>query len=314
MHTTHRIDVAAYRDDIVKYVTTLCRLWKVKRTDIDDIVQEAWAEILASIGSFRPEKGTFIQWACGVARNVTRRHVRDMKRYVEHFSEYHPNVDDHAAPEPSPERCVQRQQARCTITKAAEKLSTQQVDVLVSHALDDMSHGDIGEELGITEAASQKCYQRARNRLAQCITTETLAAMPPDGTSCNESLNHGVWQWPRLGRLSHYTGQITATVIAFLLFVPTIPAVQPHAAITGVIQFDSKAAMCQIDKHSAASDKPVVCPDLPRDRPESASLPSVPAVPAPKKFVDKPTPVQRSALPPYKYTASHSAHRPANVR
>lgn len=313
MLAAQEIKAIADRKEIAKYVHKLCRVWKVSRGEVNDIVQDAWAAILASTASFRPDKGTVNQWACGVARNVTRRHIRDAKRYAERFSEYHPNVDNHAAPEPTPEECVQLKEAHCTLSKAVEELSSQQTKVLIAHVVHDLSHGDIGENLGITEAASQKCYQRARNHMAECLDDEALCVMPPAATNCNDvSLPNGATsQWLDPNKWSHYSGQIAAAIIAFLLFVPSNRTAQLPASITGRIQTTARLAMYRFDNQNLASDKPAVYPNVPMGKPEPASLPSVRAVSTPTTVKDKPLYIQQSVpLPPYKPTETNSAHLP----
>ncbi len=308
------VEQPGFRAEIAKYVAAVCRQFSVKRQDVDDLVQEVLTQVVASIGKYQPEKGPLDKWARGVARNVIYRYLRDAKRFVARFSENHPNVNEYAAAGPSPEWCVRRLQARCQLSNATHGLTEQQWQVVMLHVVDDMSHAEIGKELGISEAASQKCYQRARNHLAQCITTSALSVMPPVETSCNDatSSNHGAWQWIQPDKLSHYTGQITGAIIAFLLFVPTRSAVQPRTDSAGEMRAAVKHAMYQQDKQNLPSDKPIVFPDTPTGKPIPASLPSVRVMSAPKKIVDKPVPVQPPASKlSYKPNAPPVIHPPS---
>lgn len=311
------IDDLTFRDEIVKYVTAKCLRWRVKRADIDDLVQEVFAQIIASIATFRPEKGTFDKWARGIARNVIRKYLRDARQYVECFSEYHPNVDEHAAPDPSPERCEQRREARCSISNAVEKLDPKQAQVLELFVLDDMSHRDIGQTLNMSESASQKCYQRTLNKLAQCIDVDLLSAMPPIVSGCDEPAStHNVGS--RWHERSHYAGQVAAAIAAFLLFIPPNQTTVSHASVigkistTGIVQ---NALMYQQDKRSVRQDEPAVHHGAPVGKPEPASLPSVHVVPARTRVVDKPAPIQQPLpQPSFKPTVRPSAHRPRGRR
>lgn len=300
-------DTVAY-DDIVNYVTARCRPYRVTRVDVEDIVQEAWAEILASVATFRPEKGSFGQWARGVARNVIRRYLRNARRYAERFSEYHSDMDEHPAPEPSPERCAQQQRA---ISCAAVTLSARQAEVLVFHAVDGMTHGDIAEELGGSIASIEKCFQRSRDRVAECFADEVLSVMPPFLTTCNESRSSTPYRWPEW---SHYTGQITTAILAALLALLFLPAKShPHASAIGEIHTGSvvqEDAIYRADKHPVVQDEPAAHRDAPVVKPEPASLPSVPVVVTPTRPVDKRTPPRDLApLPPYKHTPDALDHR-----
>jgi RNA polymerase sigma factor (sigma-70 family) len=303
-----RFEEPNFRDAIAKYVTATCRRYRVRRVEVEDIVQEALTQIVASVDTFRPEKGEFDKWARGVALNVIRMHTRDAKRYGDRFSQYHPNVDDHAAPEPSPERCAQRMQARCSLLNAAKQLSTKQVQVLALHVLDALSHGDIGDELGISEAASQKCYQRTRNKLALCVQEDLLSIMPPFVSGCDEPISskHGS-RWPER---SHYAGQFAA-IIGALLCVAMIPGMDQQNAKAGVHSYAQKIVMYRYDKQANVSDEPAVHRDEPEGKQEATNLTSVSAVSTPTRAVDKPSPLRLYApLPPHKHTVRPSVHRP----
>jgi predicted DNA-binding protein (UPF0251 family) len=212
-------------------------------------------------------------------------------------------MDEHAAPEPSPERCARRKQAQYAIANAAENLPLRQVEVLVLHVVDDMSHGDIADELNISEAASQKCYQRARNHLALCISGEAFSIMPPFVTGCDESIssNENGSRWTER---SHYAGQIVATILAFLMFIPLSQAPQMRASMTGEIRVlgaMQNAVMCRSDERAAVHDQPFVFRDAPNVKPDPASLPSVHNVSTPAKVGDKQSPLQDLApIPPFK--------------
>ncbi|HRI71143.1 MAG TPA: sigma-70 family RNA polymerase sigma factor, partial [Polyangium sp.] len=184
-----RLQEPTFRDGIAKYVARTCRVYGIPDQDVEDLTQETLTNIVKRIGSFRPEDGEFDQWAKGVAVNVIRNYWRELKRYLNRFSGYYPNVDDYAASDPSPERCARRNQARCAIKNAAQGISSRQAQVLVLHAVHDMSHGEIGGELCISESMSQKDYQRALDHLALCIAGKTFAAMPPSLTGCDEPIS-----------------------------------------------------------------------------------------------------------------------------
>lgn len=307
------VEQPIFRTELAKYVAAVCRHFRVKRQDVNDLVQEVLTEVVASIGTYQPEKSPLDKWARGVARNVIYRYLRDAMRFVARFSENHPNANEYAAGGPSPEWCVRRLQARCQLSSATDGLTEEQWQVFMLHVVDDMSHAEIGKELGISEAASQKRYQRARDHLAECIKTSALSVMPPVETSCNDapSSNHGAWHWIQPEKLSHYTGQITGAIIAFLLFVPTRPPVQPRTESAGGMQAYAENAMYRRDKLSVTADKPIVFPDTPTGKPIPASLPSIRVMSAPKRLVDKPGIVRQPATPPtFKPTAPPVIHRP----
>ena len=295
----------AFIASIESYVKRVCRRWGVSGPDVQDLVQESLAEIVASVRAFEPGKGDFETWARGVARNVIRHHLRDTTTYLNCFSPYHPNVDELPSLQPSPERCAQRAQARYAIANAAEKGKSQQMQVVALHAIDGMSHNDIGLQLHISPANSEKCYFRGLTHFAECLDSELLSAVPPALTGCeDESISFT--EAPSLWfERSHYTGQIVAGVLAFLTLalIGSEPRPETRSA--------QNHAMSQQDKLSDVPDEPKVLPDTPCGKPEPASLPSVGDVPAPTMAKDKPAYVDPFApLPPFKATEHASSHRP----
>jgi RNA polymerase sigma factor (sigma-70 family) len=308
-----RVKEPTFREGIANYVTAKCRPYRVPRVDVDDIKQEALAQIIAKVDTFQPEKSEFEQWARGIAWNVIREYLRKAKLYFALFTEYHPNVHDYATEAPSPERCARRKQAQCRITSAAQSLSSREVNVLILHVVNDMPHREVGHELKMSESASQKCYQRARNRLAECISGDAFSVMPPSLTSCNEpvSFNENGSRW---AERSHYAGQIIATIIALLPFVPACIEPQTHESKSGEARCLAPVqneSMYSSDKRLDEQDEPAMLEDALSGKPAPASLPSAPAVPALNKFVVKPAPLRQSASEPlYKPTLTPVLHSP----
>jgi RNA polymerase sigma factor (sigma-70 family) len=304
------VEQPAFRAVIVKYVAYACRQGRVNHADFEDVVQQIWFEVAMSIPSFQPEKGTFDNWVRCIALNVIRHHVRGKKRYEKRFCEYLPSVKEQPALDPSPERCLQRKQARFVLSNLLDGLSEQQANVLLLHAVEDLSHGEIGHIVGISESASQKCFQRTRDKMAECLANELLSAMPPFVTGCDEPTPRD-FRWHEW---SHYSGQILVMFLAFLLFIPAnrllhSPPLKIDAMPT--IVSAQTIAMSQPDKLSGGQDEPIVFQDPPTGKPEPAFLPSVPAVSTPTRGGDKPARVWRPlALPPRKFVERPWANRP----
>lgn len=308
-----RYEEPSFRDGLAKYVALTCRRYRVRAVDVDDLVQETLTNVVASIGSFRPENGEFDQWAKGVALNVIRRYKRDAKRYFDRFSECYPNVDDYATHEPSPERCTQKRQAQDALSIAMETLTARQANIVHFFVIHDMSHADIGNELGISPAASHKCLERALNHLACCVRTDLLSALPPSVSSCDESLSLNKKD-SRWYERSHYVVQLATMITAVLLLSSIHSSTVRSEVVTSemrVLDDAQNAVMGYSDKHSDVHDEPEVHRDAPSVKPEPASLTSVRAVPTAKSVVDKP-----STLPQYvphfsyKHTPRSEDHRP----
>lgn len=309
-----RVEEPTFREGIEHYVTTKCRLLHVPPFDAEDLAQEAMTNIVAKVSSFEPEKSDFEQWARGIAWNVIREYVRKAKLYFALFTEYHANVYNVASPEPSPERCARRNQARCAIENASQGISSRQAKVLVLHAVHDMSHEEIGGELCISNAMSQKDYQRALDHLALCLAGKAFAVMPPSLTGCDEPIsfnaNHSRW-----AERSHYATHIIASIVVLLMFVPScmepqkLEKLESKSYDARVLDATKNAALYSSDQPADVHDEPAVHRDAPSVKPEPASLTSVRAVSTPTRPVDKRTsPRDLAPLPPYKHTPDALDH------
>lgn len=324
-----RAELLDVYDDIVKYATCLCYRYHVRPPDSDDLVQDVLTAVVASSDTYQSEKGPFDKWARGVTRNIIYGHLRKTEQFLALFSQYHANAEDCAATGATPESSLQQMQTQHRMSIAVDSLSDRQFQVLTLRAVAGKSHREIAEELSITVAASEKCYQRVCARLAQCVTEEIRCAVPLVETSCNESpplndgvslgidrgslpLNCGVSQRIAWGKWSHYSAQISAAILAFLMFVPSSPAVQARASITGKIPTDGRIVMCRFDKQNVISDKPAAYPNVPLGKPQAATLPSVRAVFTPTRFGVKPTRVQPVVPEPsFKDSSPPSINQPS---
>jgi RNA polymerase sigma-70 factor (ECF subfamily) len=47
---------------------------------VDDVVQETWLTAVRRIGDYRPERGSFATWVCGIGGNVVRNALRNRRR------------------------------------------------------------------------------------------------------------------------------------------------------------------------------------------------------------------------------------------
>ena len=294
MLNTNIIEGVACSDWLKKYTYKMCRFWKVPRRDVDDLVQEVRAEILASAERFHPDMGHAIPWCRGIARNKVLQYLDQCTRRQAFSSTYDPDAHDPALLPPSPEARTLRKEAASFFSDAFEhELSERDVNVIISHTVDEMPHAEISEELHISVANSRQCHKRALEILACCIPNSLRAMMPLDLVGCDDaSRKKGASSRMRdVVKWSHYAGQLTATIIAFLLLVPAGLAPRMHDAMTGearILGPTQNDAMYDYDNPSAHRDAPSV-------KPEPASLRSVCDVPTPAKVVDKPAKVWQSA-------------------
>ena len=318
MLNTNIIEGVACSDWLKKYTYKMCRFWKVPRRDVDDLVQEVRAEILASAERFQPDMGHAIPWCRGIARNKVLQYLDQCTRRQAFSSTYDPDAHDPALLPPSPEERTLRKEAASFFSDAFEhELSERDVNVIISHTVDEMPHAEISEELHISVANSRQCHKRALEILACCIPNSLRAMMPLDLVGCDDaSRKKGASSRMRdVVKWSHYAGQMMAAILACLVSWPVHRAPPAHEFVTGQVTTGDGHAMYRKDNPSFTFDEPWLFPKPPVGKLEPAPLSSVPAVSVSKRFVGKPAPIWQSApLPPFNPSEPPTKNRPGPRR
>lgn len=270
------LDIRALRRDIVTHITTQRHRFQVNEPDVEDLAQSAMLTAVASLKTYCPERGDFRGWVFGIVHKVLCRHARDVMRYNARFSDAHHDSDAYAAPEPSPEQYVQRHEAQRELIHAAEKLDPKHCTVFTLHAIDDLAHADIGRALGMSETATQKCYQRTRNKLAECIEND-LIDMPLVVMGCQDKSfapRASPWSWVYRG--THYTGQIAALVVIGWLALTVETKGQPTHQELPNIPAKHAVVMVPEDKSPAGFPNETLTPqDKPADKRSSTPAPRI---------------------------------------
>ena len=313
--TLQPFDTPTLCRNIAKFVKRNARRWRLRREEIQDVIQEALATILARAAMFPAGTVTFDTWTRGIAFNVGRQHARGRRRFNARFAEQYTTVYEHPSSDPSPERCVQRKQAFAEISRAVETLSAKQARVLVMHGVDDVPHREIGHALAMSVDATQKCFQRACNRMAECVSIEHRATMPLDLAACDDSTfrRPATSKSRRFEEWSHYAGQV-ASMLLILFIVPVSIGPRAHAWSEGPILDGTSSqndAMYTLDKRFFVLDEQPVRSDAPTGKPDPAFLRSASRVVAPTRTVGKLSPTWTpSPLPPYKHGPPTKSYRP----
>lgn len=172
--------IVSLQPDLSRFIHSRRRQTCVYIPDAEDEVQEVLTEIMRSVPHYRSELGEFRPWAFGIAIHVHLRFARLQKRQNEWFSEYPPNVDDHEAPDPSPERWAQIRQAQADIESVTRGMNPRQCIALYLFVFEGHSHDDIANEMNISVSVSKQLVHRAREFLAEHgLDEETFFSMPP---------------------------------------------------------------------------------------------------------------------------------------
>ena len=122
-----------------------------------DISQEVWMQIFRALPSYRGDS-QFGTWAHRIAVNRTLNALRKIRRIAKLETEIE---DDSAMTELDSDRTFVAE----SIEQAMNKLSPGARAVFVLHDIEGYTHGEIGEELGITPGGSKSQLFKARARL-----------------------------------------------------------------------------------------------------------------------------------------------------
>ena len=122
-----------------------------------DISQEVWMQIFRALPSYRGDS-QFGTWAHRIAVNRTLNALRKIRRIAKLETDIE---DDSAMTEMDSDRTFIAE----SIEQAMNKLSPGARAVFVLHDVEGYTHGEIGEELGITPGGSKSQLFKARARL-----------------------------------------------------------------------------------------------------------------------------------------------------
>ncbi|HEX9309674.1 MAG TPA: RNA polymerase sigma factor [Gemmatimonadaceae bacterium] len=126
-----------------------------------DISQEVWMQIFRALPSYRGDS-QFGTWAHRIAVNRTLNALRKIRRIAKIETEIE---DDSAMVEQDTDRTFTAE----SIDQAMTKLSPGARAVFVLHDVEGYTHGEIGEELGITPGGSKSQLFKARAKLRKLL-------------------------------------------------------------------------------------------------------------------------------------------------
>lgn len=125
----------------------------------EDLTSEIFMKALQSISSFNSEKGTFSTWLYRIARNHVIDYYRGKKedRNIEDIWDLSDNTDI--------ERDAETMRQIESVETYLKTLKPQQREIMVMRLWDGLSHKEIADVLGITEANSKMIFSRTLRSL-----------------------------------------------------------------------------------------------------------------------------------------------------
>jgi RNA polymerase sigma-70 factor (ECF subfamily) len=166
---------------LLPYVRAVCRRYAYKQTDLKDILQEAFFLIFSKIDKYNSSKGAFHSWAVRIAINATINYNKriSISNEDEFQLQYHDNATE-------PE--VYQRMSNEELLTLMKEMPKNYFDVFNLHVIDQYSHEEIAELLGISVALSRKRLSRARYWLRTAINKK---AKGENRSVHSKSLNNG---------------------------------------------------------------------------------------------------------------------------
>jgi len=152
---------------LLPYLNTICRRYLINPSDINDTLQETFIKIFSKLDQFDPSRGQFKTWVVKITVNSALKYNEKMYRL-----EVKELTDEYTLQITDPE--VLKKLSDDDLLKFFKTMPKNYFEVFNLHVIDDFSHKEIGEILGIAESLSRKRLSRARHWLASKIDNTTL--------------------------------------------------------------------------------------------------------------------------------------------
>ena len=167
-------DLASVETLYVELAPTLLRWLRGRLPDVDvatDLLAETFAQVVCGIGRLRGD--TFEQaaaWVWGIARNLLRRYYREQR--IERSARERLGLLANAS-SPGPEEAPRADPVVGSVLRAALSQLPERTRACVwMRLVDELSYGDIAEQLSCSEPLARQRVSRGLRRLATLMEAE----------------------------------------------------------------------------------------------------------------------------------------------
>lgn len=147
-----------YRRHTPRVYLFVLRMMGGSEVDAEDVVQEMWIRAVTRLDRFRWQS-KLSTWLIGIAANLCRDRLRASAR--------HATV--RLATDASPVVTAGAAEARIDLERAIAALPAGYREVLLLHDVEGLTHGEIGERLGIAEGTSKSQLFFARRTMRRLL-------------------------------------------------------------------------------------------------------------------------------------------------
>ena len=148
---------------LLPYIRAVCRRYAIKQSDLNDILQETFFLIFTKLHQYKRAEGAFHSWAVRIAINTTFNYSKRIS--VHNEDEFQLQYHD-SSTEPEAYKNMSDQE----LLQVMKGMPKNYFDVFNLHAIDQYSHEEIADLLGISASLSRKRLSRARYWLRNALT------------------------------------------------------------------------------------------------------------------------------------------------
>jgi RNA polymerase sigma-70 factor (ECF subfamily) len=158
------------------------------RSSAEDLTSETFLRVLRRISTFTWQSCDFGAWLVAIARNLVADHFKPSRYRLEVSTGEMLDSDEI---EPSAEESVLASLSNKALFEAINQLSQRYREAAALRYFLGLSHAQIAESLGISEATVRSLLRHARERLHRALTPNSLPTagcragppLPPDGSA-----------------------------------------------------------------------------------------------------------------------------------
>jgi RNA polymerase sigma-70 factor (ECF subfamily) len=136
-----------------------------------DVTQDTFVHLMTKAAQFDPTRGAVGSWLCGVARNIARRHLGEVREDYRDPAELHDDADtsDTLVDGDTPLERLLRNEANEQVRAAIARLKPHYRDVLILCELSGLSYAETAQVCGLEIGTVRSRLNRARTALAHCL-------------------------------------------------------------------------------------------------------------------------------------------------
>lgn len=171
---------AAWEELLRRHATRLYQLFyrfTGNRQETEDLTQDVFLRVYQTLGTYRPEQGSFKTWVTSVGRNLLIDHYRRSRhdRETRSLDDETGAPPEQATPQVGPERLACQGELRRHVERALLDLRPELREAVILRDLQELEYREIQRILGVPEGTVKSRINRGRIELARALERIGLA-------------------------------------------------------------------------------------------------------------------------------------------